>query len=145
MEVPDSLRVSSKRGKHNHEANLGVVLKELKEGTPQGGVTLQQLVSVCGVSKRHIYRYLKELEEMGVPIERPYVIQPGKSGAGRYKLKEDQTHEVMGETLLLAALNQMLERCCTYHHLLIFLKEFIILSMAIRYGFKLPLHSIVKM
>jgi len=123
---------------------LGIVLKELRDSSQAGGVTLQHLVNVCGVSKRHIYRYLRELEEMGVPIERPQIIQPGKPGGGRYKLRDHQSGEAMGETMLIVALNQMLAWCCLYRHQMMFLKELIIYSMAVRYGFKLPLNFMTK-
>ena len=65
-------------------------------------------------------------------------------GVGRYKLKDSQANEAMGKTMLLAALNQLLERCHIYHNQMVFLKGVIVQSMAIRYGFKLPLHLMMQ-
>lgn len=131
------VKLPLKRGKHNHATNLGIVLQEMRDGTPAGGVTLQHLVTVCGVSKRHVYRYLKELEEMGMPLERPQALQPGRSGAGRYKLTLDQDREKMVEMILLAIFNQMLEHCYLYQGHAMFIVEVILRHLAMRYGFYL--------
>ncbi|MEG6521666.1 HTH domain-containing protein [Desulfotomaculum sp. 1211_IL3151] len=130
----------TKRGKHNYEVNLGIVLRELKESAHSDGVTLQQLVDACGVSKRHVYRYLRELEEMGVAIERPQIFQPSIPGGGRYKLKISQGEEVMGETIILVTLGQMIKQYELYQQQIISIYKLIITSMAVRYGFKLPLN-----
>ena len=123
---------------------MGTVLKELKESAHSGGVTLQQLVNACGVSKRHVYRYLKELEEMGVSIERPQIIQPGKPGVGRYRLKISLDEEAMGETMILVTLGQMYKQCELYQRQIISLKKIVVTSMAVRCGFKLPLNFLDK-
>ena len=134
------MQSKTRRGKHNHEANLATVLKELKESAHSGGVTLQQLVNACGVSKRHVYRYLRELEEMGVSIERPQIIQPGKPGVGRYKLRVNLDEEAMGETIILVTSGQMFKQCELYQRQIISLKKIVVISMAVRCGFKLPLN-----
>ena len=118
---------------------MATVLKVLKENAHLGGVTLQELVNACGVSKRHVYRYLKELEDMGVSIERPQIIQPGKPGQGRYKLLVNQGEETMGETIILMTLGQMFKQCELYQQHIMALKKIVVTSMAIRLGFKLPL------
>lgn len=140
MGVTDILKPLPRRGKHNHEVNLDIVLRELMDSSRTGGVTLQHLANVCGVSKRHVYRYLRELEQMGIPLERPLVVQTGRAGGGRYKLKVDQGKDVTGETILIAALYQMLDRWYIYHKQFMYVKELLIRSMAIRNGFKLPLN-----
>ncbi|MEG6521663.1 transcriptional regulator [Desulfotomaculum sp. 1211_IL3151] len=131
-----------KRGKHNHEQNLDIVIRELRSSSHADGVTLQHLANVCVVSKRHIYRYLRELEEIGLPIERPLVNYPGRSGGGHYKLKSDSQSE---EWMLLMILHQARECYRKQYKQYLFLINITLYLLALKGGCKLPLNVLVKL
>lgn len=114
----------------------------MRSSSSTEGVTLQHLANVCGVSKRHIYRYLRELEEMGLPLERPLVIYPGRSGGGHYKLKSDSQSE---ELMLLMVLHQAQAFYRKQYEQYLFLINITFYLLALKAGWKLPLNVIVSL
>ncbi|GAB6180661.1 hypothetical protein JCM14036_19800 [Desulfotomaculum defluvii] len=75
---------------------------------------------------------------MGLPIERPLTIYPGRSGGGLYKLKSDSQLVELG---LLMILNQVQEYQRKQYKQYLFLKNIIIYQLAYRCGFRIPLIS----
>lgn len=73
-----------KRAKHNHQRNLGIVIRELRLLNEHGGATLEHLACQCNVSIRQIYRYLNELQNLGYQILR--TSDPGYGSPGKYLL-----------------------------------------------------------
>ncbi|AEF94041.1 helix-turn-helix, type 11 domain-containing protein [Desulfotomaculum nigrificans CO-1-SRB] len=120
--------------KHNHALNLARLLQALKDSTSVGGITLQQLVDICGVSKRQVYRYLRELEQMGIEIERPRVRAGRKKSTGCYRLNPYQVEDFLTETMLLMFFNELIINYQQYKKQVLFLKEFIIHFLAMRHG-----------
>ncbi len=67
--------------------NISLIINELHRTTPHGGSTITELAALCGVSTRNVYRYLNDIESMGIEIIRPVQVKPGLRGKGRYQLK----------------------------------------------------------
>lgn len=119
---------------HKHGQNLVKVFRALMESASTGGVTLQQLTDTCGVSRRQIYRYLKEIEQLGIDIERPQAGAAKRKGIGYYRLNPNQDKEFFNETILLMYLNELLINYHQYKNYILFLKEYLIKRLATRYG-----------
>ncbi|MDO7787074.1 HTH domain-containing protein [Desulforamulus aquiferis] len=132
-----ALSKPTRRGRHNHAENLNKVLEQLKSNNLDEGVTLQHLVEVCGVSKRHIYRYLNELEQLGIEIERPKQYQGIKAGVGKYKLKE-LANEHFGEAALIVSIEGISQEIEDFQSQVIYIKKFLLLGLLARYGLSLP-------
>ncbi|SHE77782.1 helix-turn-helix domain-containing protein [Desulforamulus putei] len=136
--VSKVLKTPEKRRKKNHAANLRLIVKMLKKHSPQGGVTLQQMAEACGVSERNIYRYLQELKQLGIEIERHKPSQPGKPGCCYYKIKMQQENEFASEILQLVFLSQALQDCYKLQKNILSVKQFVLCCLANRYGLNLP-------
>ncbi|SHF22198.1 WYL domain-containing protein [Desulforamulus putei] len=125
-----------KKVKHNHTRNLEIVLKELRQHSEQGGVTLEYLALQCGVSTRQIYRYLNELQSLGYEILK--TVPRDSECSGGYTLKEmelDQHRE-------LPLLNMLddLERLKSQITLAkMFIKELLVRLWMNKLGMVLPL------
>ncbi|MBM7853994.1 putative DNA-binding transcriptional regulator YafY [Desulfohalotomaculum tongense] len=124
--------------KHNHAANLDLILNKLRESTPDGGVTLEELSSLCGVSKRNIYRYLNELEYMGIEIIRPVQQKPGTPGRGKYYLSEKTMLESDTDASLIMLMGLNAQKEAQYRNLLMALYEIFIRYLAAKYHLSLP-------
>ncbi|MEW6066192.1 hypothetical protein P378_03065 [Desulforamulus profundi] len=138
MGVPKVLNTPEKRRKKNHTANLRLIVKMLKRDTPQGGVTLRQMADACGVSERNVYRYLQELKQLGIEVERYKSSQPGKPGCCYYKIKPPQEKDFTSEMLHLAFLSQALQDCYKLQKNILSVKQFVLCCLANRYGLNLP-------
>lgn len=138
MGEPRVRNTPEKRRKKNHSANLRLIVKMLKKDTPQGGITLQQMAEACGVSERNVYRYLQELKQLGLEIERIKTSQPGKPGCCYYKVKPPQEKDFSSEIFHLAYLSQALHDCYKLQRNILSVKQFVICCLANRYGLNLP-------
>ncbi|MCL4440342.1 MAG: WYL domain-containing protein [Firmicutes bacterium] len=125
-----------KKAKHNHSRNLEIVLKELRQHSDQGGVSLEYLALACGVSTRQIYRYLSELQSLGYEILK--TVSHDSECSGGYTLKEpDSEHH---EELPLLNLLDDLEK--QKNQILLaktFIKELLIRLWMNKLGVVLPL------
>lgn len=73
------------RGKHNRIGNINLILDQLVASSPTGGSTIQELANICAVSDRNIYRYLNDIEKLGLELARPQQTSH-KGDLGRYRL-----------------------------------------------------------
>lgn len=126
-----------KKAKHNHSQNLETVLKELRQYSEQGGVSLAYLALTCGVSTRQIYRYLNELQSLGYEIVK--VVGHESEYSGGYILKNTELEEQSQLPLL-----SMLEDLEKYKHQIfyakVFIKELLVRTWMNKLGLILPLH-----
>ncbi|MTI81266.1 MAG: WYL domain-containing protein [Firmicutes bacterium] len=120
--------------KHNHAANLNLILNKLIR-SPR---TMEELAEICNVSKRNVYRYLNELEEMGIEINRPIVQKPGTPGKGKYQLKHNNLLNSRNDAnlFMLIAINARKED--QYRQFLISIYEFFIKYLAVKHQMPLP-------
>lgn len=128
------------RKKHNHSANLGLILNELRKSSPEGGMTLKELADLCGVSKRNVYRYLNEIEDMGFELIRPTQTRPCQPGHGKYRLSGKALLENKTDTNLMMILGFFAQGQLQYHEHLKVVKEFFIRYLAAKYKLSLPVN-----
>lgn len=124
--------------KHNHAANLNLILNELRKTSPDGGLTLKELAELCGVSTRNIYRYLNEIEEMGFDLVRPMQTKPGSYGQGKYRLRNKTLPETRIDTNLMMIIGLNAQRQLQYQEHLRIINEFFIKYLAAKYNLSLP-------
>ena len=124
--------------KHNHIANVNLVLNHLRKTTPEGGATLTELAELCGVSTRNIYRYLNELEEIGFDIVRPIQNKPGIPGHGKYRLRNRTLPYSRIDANLMMLIGVYAQKQLHYHEQLQLIYEFFIRHMAIKNHLTLP-------
>ncbi|MEG6616868.1 WYL domain-containing protein [Peptococcaceae bacterium 1198_IL3148] len=124
--------------KHNHAANLNLILNELRKTSRDGGLTLKELCELCGVCKRNIYRYLNEIEEMGFELVRPLQSKPGQIGHGKYRLRRKTLPETSVDTNLMMIMGLNAQRELQYREHLKIINEFFIRYLAAKYCLSLP-------
>jgi predicted DNA-binding transcriptional regulator YafY len=127
------------RKKHNHAANLNLILNELRRTSPDGGLTLKELSELCGVCKRNVYRYLNEIEEMGFDLVRPIQSKPGQVGRGKYRLRKKTLPETRLDTNLMMIMGLNAQRELQYREHLRVINEFFIRYLAAKYHLSLPI------
>lgn len=124
--------------KHNHAANLNLILNELRRTSYDGGLTLKELSELCGVCKRNVYRYLNEIEEMGFELVRPVQTKPGQVGHGKYRLRKKTLPETRIDTNLMMIIGLNAQRELQYREHLRVINEFFIRYLAAKYHLSLP-------
>lgn len=143
MGAPEVLILPEKNGKKNYSRNLQLIFNLLKDSTPQGGITLPQMAEACGVSNRNVYRYLRELEDLGIGIERPRPSQTVNSGPGTYFLKAHQLDTLTPEMIHLAFLSKVQQECFIFQNNLAYVKKIILYRLALKNNFKIPLEMLL--
>ena len=138
MSVPDVLILPEQYGKKNYSKNLRLIFKLLRDHTPQGGITVPQMATACAISPRNVYRYLRELEALGIGIERPRPSQSAKAGPGLYSLTANQPEDLTPEMLHLAFLSKVQQECVIFQQNLDYVKRIILCILALKNGFKIP-------
>ncbi len=124
--------------KHNHIANVNLVLNHLRKTTPDGGATLTELAELCAVSTRNIYRYLNELEQIGFDIVRPVQNKPGVPGQGKYRLRNRTLPYSRIDANLMMLIGVYAQKQIHYREQLQSIYEFFIRHMAIKNHLTLP-------
>jgi len=132
--------MSREQKKHKHAANLSMILNELRKTSLEGGLTLKELAELCGVSKRNVYRYLNEIENMGFELVRPIQTKPGQAGQGKYRLRRKTLPENRLDTNLMMILGLVAQGQLQYHEHLKVVNEFFIRYLAAKYQLSLPVN-----
>ncbi len=129
--------MAKQKGKNKRLKNIEIIINELHRTTPHGGSTVAELAALCGVSTRNIYRYLNDIESMGIEIIRPVQVKPGVSGKGRYRLKN-----IFADSAEDSSLITLISYCIVgelqCRHLFYKTCELLIKYWALKHGLSLP-------
>lgn len=124
--------------KNKRLENIKLLICELQKATPNGGLTLQEMAEICGVSTRNIYRYLNDIEKIGIEIIRPVQIKPGLSGCGKYCLANSINPELSEDTEMIVFIGCCVVGAYQYCQLLCQTFELLIKYLALKNKLILP-------
>lgn len=122
--------------KHNHDKNLEIVLRELRQGNLKGGTSLEQLAEMCEVSTRQIYRYFNELQNMGFEVFKTVNSDEERNG---YLIKEPENLGQSIELYLIDMIENLEQAKIDIQTADLFMKELLFRTWLIHLGIVLPL------
>ena len=130
--------MTNPKKKNKRQENINLLIHELQKAAPAGGLTLKEMAEICGVSTRNIYRYLNDIEKMGIEIIRPVQIKPALSGRGRYRLKYSINQEFSEDAEVIIFISYCIVGAYEYRRLLCQTLELLIKHLALKNRLSLP-------
>lgn len=128
------------KAKHNRVRNINLILRKLLKSSSQGGSTLEDLAQLCNVSERHVYRYLRDIENMGFELIRPQQIPTSDGGKGRYRLSDKTIQASQGDISLMLLIGLYTQKEIQYRQQLLAIYEVFVRNAAAKNGIILPIN-----